>query len=193
MSIPVDIAHALLPNSRDHVLLSHIYTPIHPDAETETTVTYKIPLIQNITWTHIRPYWTGENTVHFTLVYENPTTHSSITLPFATTITEGTYQQFEWPIPPAPLDQGAYLALILTTTPAIIKGATLRIKVIGFEDILPENASEYIYEGKSHSTEWAFRLNSATNRYTLFYPTTSITTFPVIIPSSMELLLAAVP
>lgn len=168
---------------------------MYPDATTETTATYKIPFAQNVTWTHIRPYWIGENTAYFTLLYENPTTHTSITLPFATTITRGSYQPFVWPIPAAPLDQGAYFVLIITTTSPIIKGATLRINVLGFEGILPENASEYIYEDKGRPTKWSFRRDPTTNCYTLHYPitTTSITPSPVIIPTSTDLLLAAVP
>ena len=199
-SIPINIARALLPGRRDYISLSHIYTPSRPDAETDTTVTYKIPYAKGVTWTHICPHWTGAQEPYYHLFYVSPTA-DPLTVPFPAAIANGYYQPFEWPIPPAPLGE-AHFKLVAFKPARSTPEETLRIKILGFEDILPENASEYIYEDKYHplpsQSQWSFRLNPTTNLYKFLYPLERAQhphhpSHPLVIPTASDLILAGIP
>lgn len=201
-SIPINIARALLPHRKDYVVLSHIYTPTRPDFENESIIKYTIPFAKNVTWTHICPYWTGAKEPYYHLFYSPKSSgQHSLTVPFSATIANGYYQPFEWPIPPAPLHNATFEIVAYKPTNATSED-TLRIKILGFEDILSENASEYIYEDKWHplpnEAQWAFRLNPTTNLYTFLYPLERAQQahhppHPVVIPNSSDLILAGIP
>lgn len=199
-SIPINIARALLPNRKDYVVLSHIYTPIKPDSETDTSITYKIPFAKGITWTHICPHWTGTQEPYYHLFYVSPD-NDPLTVPFPSAIANNYYQPFEWPIPPAPLDS-AHFEIVAYKPPRTAPEDTLRIKVIGFEDILPEGVSEYIYEDKyqplPNQSQWSFLLNPVTNLYKFLYPTERAQqpyhpAYPLVIPNCSDLILAGIP
>lgn len=199
-SIPINIARALLPHRKDYIAISHIYTPIKPDYETSTTITYKIPYVRNITWTHICPFWTGKEEPYYNLFYISPSSDPLI-VPFSATIVNGYYQPFEWPIPPVPLGP-AHFEIVVYKPNSATSEDNLRINILGFEDILPENASEYIYTDKYHllpnPEQWSFRLNSATNLYKFLYPLerakqSQHPSDPIVIPKSSDLILSGIP
>lgn len=199
-SIPINIARALLPSRKDYISLSHIYTPIKPDAETDTSITYKIHYAKGVTWTHICPHWTGSQEPYYHLFYVSQQV-DPLTVPFPASIANGYYQPFEWPIPPAPLD-GAHFEFVAYKPTSASKEDTLRIKVIGFEEILPEGVSEYIYEDKYHPlpnpAQWSFCLNPTTNLYKFLCPTERAQhlhhpSYPLVIPNCSDLILSGIP
>ena len=169
INIPINIARALLPNRKDYVMLSHIYTPLRPDFETDSTITYKIPYAANVHWTHICPIWTGEHQPHYTLLYEDTGLRTSIAVPMEADIISGYYQPFEWPIPAVHFKPGAYLCIRINK-PLLSKTMdTLRINILGFEGILPDSAPEYIYENTHDpSSIWSIRCDTST--YTIIPP-----------------------
>lgn len=203
-TIPINIARALLPNRRDYVKLSHIYTPLRADKQLDSQLKYFIPLSANITWTHLCPIWKGFGEPMYELIYESPVDDNYITLPIIPySIESGYYQTFEWPIPPIRLREGATLTLYVNL-PSSPPGPPLQhpipfsLKLLGFEEILPESAPQYILNDTSLLTSWSFIKDDSAQTYSLLTPiqlnsSSSIHPQSVTIPKSSDLILCGIP
>jgi hypothetical protein len=202
-SIPVNIARALLPNRRDYVKLSHMYTPLRPDQQEDTRLKYILPQSSSITWTHICPIWKGFGEPYYEMMYENLTNGICITMPIIpSSIESGYYQPFTWPIPPMKLGENTTLTLYVTLqssppAPPMPAAIPFSLKLLGFEDILPESVPQYIlYDGEMSS--WSFIKDESTQTYRLLTPielntSTAVYLHSVTIPKSSDLIISGMP
>jgi hypothetical protein len=202
-SIPINIARALLPNRMDYVKLSHIYTPLRADQQLESQLKYVLPQSANITWTHLCPNWKGFGEPYYEIIYENSEDGTCITLPIIScSIESGYYEPFTWPIPPIRLRENTTLTLYVSLpssppAPPMPQPIPFSLKVLGFEDILPESAPQYILDDSSPSA-WSFIKDDSTQMYSLLTPiqlnsTASVHPHSVTIPKSSDLILAGIP
>lgn len=201
-SIPINIARALLPNRKDHIVLSHIYTPLRPDSQTGTQLKYTLPYVPNLSWTHLCPSWhdsiSSTSEPYYEIIYEDHIDHKYITLPIIpSSIASGYYQPFVWPIPSMQFHNDAKLTLYVSFSSVHSQTAPpFSLKVLGFEDILPESATQYIMEDTLEEA-WSFIKDDTAQTYSLLTPLSQRPRYPITntvsIPKSTDLIISGIP